>query len=401
MSSQEMHPLAAVYVRWTFFRAIFHRGWWLVTSLYLVVEANLSPLQLVSLGTAQGLTVILFEIPTGVVADNYSRKWSIVVAHVLMGIGMLTTGLVTSFPALMLTQTLWGLSWTFSSGADVAWLTDELDQPNETGRLLGVAARWGQIGAAVGLVFFGLLAWLTSLSTAIVLAGALMLVLGGYVAIRFTERRFVPSDSSAMQGFWTTLKSGLKLAGSDRSIMLVLTVTFLVNGADEVFARLIPKGLIDLGLPIEPDPMLWLTTLGLVAVGVGAITLRLVENRLQGEASLRILYLAACLLGGTGILLFGFAPNHIIGMAGVIVVHGIAWNVARVVAAIWVNERAESKVRATLQSFLSQAENLGEVSIGFGLGVVAQMVNIPSAMLGSAIVAAAAAVLILRTRARS
>lgn len=396
-----MHPLAAAYVRWTFLRAIFHRGWWLVTSLYLVVEANLSPLQLVSLGTAQGLTVILFEIPTGVVADNYSRKWSIVVAHVLMGIGMLTTGLVTSFPALMLTQMLWGLSWTFSSGADVAWLTDELDQPNETGRLLGVAARWGQIGAAVGLVFFGLLAWLNSLSTAIVLAGALMLVLGGYVAIRFTERRFVPSDRSAIRGFRTTLKSGLKFARSDQSIMLVLTVTFLVNGADEAFARLIPKGLIDLGLPIEPDPMLWLTTLGLVTLGIGAITLRLVENRLQGEASLRILYLAACLLGGTGILLFGFAPNHIIGMAGVIVVHGIAWNVARVVATIWINERAENQVRATLQSFLSQAENLGEVSIGFGLGVVAQMVNIPSAMLGSAIFAAAAAVLILRVRARS
>ena len=46
-----------------------------------------------------------------------------------MGAGMLVTGLVTDFPALVATQMLWGLAWTFSSGADVAWLTDELERP--------------------------------------------------------------------------------------------------------------------------------------------------------------------------------------------------------------------------------------------------------------------------------
>ena len=399
MSSQDIPSVAAAYVRWTFLRSIFHRGWWLVTSLYLVVEAGLSPLQLVFLGTAQGLTVIIFEIPTGVVADNYSRKWSIVIAHVLMGTGMLATGLVSSFPALVLTQMLWGLSWTFSSGADVAWLTDELDQPNQIGRILAIAARWGQIGAALGLTSFGLIAWLTSLSTAIALAGVLMLLLGGYVALRFTERRFVPSTKGAVGEFRTTLKSGIKFVRSDRSIMLILGVTFLVNGADEVFSRLIPKGLMELGLPVAPDPVLWLTALGLVTLGLGAIALRLVENRLQGASSLRILYLLACLLGGVGILLFGLAPNHFVGMAGVMVVHGIAWNVVRVVGVIWMNERAESQVRATLQSFLSQAENLGEVSIGFSLGVMAEMTGISSAMFASTLFVATAAILIVRTRA--
>jgi len=121
--------VAAVFLRWVFLRAIFHRGWWLVTSLYLVAVAELSALQLVMLGTAQNLTALVLEVPTGVVADTFSRKTSIVVAHLLMGAGMLATGLVTAFPALVLTQMVWGLAWTFSSGADVAWLSDELDQP--------------------------------------------------------------------------------------------------------------------------------------------------------------------------------------------------------------------------------------------------------------------------------
>src|SRR5438105_12833115 len=121
--------VAGVFVRWTAMRAVLHRGWWLVTSLYLVVVAGLSPFQLVFIGTAQALTALVFEIPTGVVADTLTRKGSVVVSHVLMGTAMLTTGLVTSFPALVATQMLWGLSWTFTSGADVAWLTDELDRP--------------------------------------------------------------------------------------------------------------------------------------------------------------------------------------------------------------------------------------------------------------------------------
>ena len=163
--------IARTFIRWTFTRAVFHRGWWLVTSLYLVVVADLSPLELVFIGVLQSVVGIAFEVPAGVMADTISRKWAVVLAHLLMGAGMLATGLVTSFPALALTQMIWGLSWTFSSGADVAWLTDELDHPERTASVLLAAARWEQIGAASGLLAFGALAWATDLSTAIVVAG--------------------------------------------------------------------------------------------------------------------------------------------------------------------------------------------------------------------------------------
>lgn len=121
-------------------RAVLHRGWWLATSLYLVTMAGLSPFQLVFLGTAQNLVALCFEVPAGVMADVISRKWSVVLAHLLMGAAMVATGLVRSFPALVATQMLWGLSWTFSSGADVAWFTDELDQPDLTVRVLVASA---------------------------------------------------------------------------------------------------------------------------------------------------------------------------------------------------------------------------------------------------------------------
>jgi len=374
-------------------RAILHRGWWLVTSLYLVVEADLSPFQLVFLGTAQGLLAIAFEIPTGVVADAWSRKWSLVIAHAIMGVGMIATGLVTAFPALVVTQMLWGVAWTFSSGADVAWLTDELDAPNSVAGVLAAAARWEQIGAAMGLIAFGAIAWVTDLATSIVLAGVGMLTLGAFVAVRFKERKFTPTRERRWRASLSTLRDGFELARRDRTILLVLSATVLVNGADEAFGRLFPRHLVDLGLPRDPDPIVWLTVLGLVTLALGALALRVVESRIDRRDARRF-YAGACGVGAVGVLIFAVAPDPKTAMAGVILARGIAWNVIRVVSVIWVNRRATSNVRATLQSFLSQAEYVGEIGLGFGLGVMAQAIHIEAAMFGACALVAAAGILV-------
>ena len=58
-----------------------------VNLIYHVTVVGLDPLQLVLVGTALEVTVFLFEIPTGVVADIYSRRLSIVIlGYLLLGI---------------------------------------------------------------------------------------------------------------------------------------------------------------------------------------------------------------------------------------------------------------------------------------------------------------------------
>ena len=391
--------VATLFQRWIFARAVFHRGWWLVTSLYLVVDARLTPFELVFLGTAQGLTALVAEVPTGVLADTISRKWSIVVAHLLMGASMLATGLVTEFPALVATQMLWGLSWTFSSGADVAWLTDELDQPERVARVLTAAARWEQVGAATGLLGFGALAWATDLAAAMVIAGLAMGALGIVVATRFTEHRFTPIREKRWRASVSVFRRGIALARRDREILLVFAATLLVNGAAEAFGRLFPKRLVELGLPATPDPIVWLTALGLVTLAVGAVALRVVEARIDGAGVARRVYAMACGIGALGLLVLAAAPDDVAGMAGVLLVGGIAWTVTRAVSVIWVNRRTSSDVRATLQSFLAQAEYLGEISLGVTLGILAQATSIAFAMMGASMLVLGAGLLIVRSRA--
>jgi MFS family permease len=272
--------MEAVFIRWTWMRAVLHHGWWLVTSVYLVVDAGLSPAQLVLIGSVQSVFALVCEVPAGVFADTISRKWSLVISQVLMGTAMITTGLVESFPALLATQVLWGISWTFASGSDIAWITDELDQPDQIPAVLTRAARAQLTGAATGLIALGLLAWATRRDVTIVVAGAAMMSLALYVALRFTEQRFIPVRTARWSASWTTFRRGLTLVRRNREILLIFAATFLVNGASDAAGRLTPKQLVDLGMPTD---ILWFTVLGVLGLILGAVTLRVFGKRISGD----------------------------------------------------------------------------------------------------------------------
>jgi Major Facilitator Superfamily len=377
-ASRDGAYLATVFLRWVWWRALLHKGWWLVTSVYLVVDARLSPSELVLIGCAQGAVALVFEIPAGVVADTISRKRSLVVSHALMGTGMLVTGLVTDFGALVATQMLWGLSWTFASGADVAWITDELDQPARISFVLIRSGRAQLTGAAAGLVGVGALAWLTQRTTAMVLAGAAMLALGVYVVARFPEQRFVPASTRRWSASWSILVAGSTLVRRSRAILVMFTATFLVNGA-AASGRLQPRRLVDLGLP--SDPVVWFTALGVLTLVVGAAALRLVERRIdEGRTALRG-YAVACAAGTVGAVGLAGAPEAVSGSAGALLVMGIAVPLTRTMSTIWVNRQTSGAVRATVHSFLAQAEYLGAIVCGLAVAGVAALAGLSAALL--------------------
>ena len=57
-----------------------------VLAVYFVQRVGMDPLQLVLVGTVLEGTIVLLELPTGVLADSYSRKLSIVLGQALFGI---------------------------------------------------------------------------------------------------------------------------------------------------------------------------------------------------------------------------------------------------------------------------------------------------------------------------
>lgn len=387
--------ITTTFLRWTFARAVFHRGYVLASSLYFVVHARLSAAQLVFLGTVVAVTMALSDIPAGVWSDAFSRKWPLVIGHGLMAAGMVMTGMVSAYALILVTQVLWGLGWAFSSGADVAWLTDELGRSDRVSRVLTARARWDVIGGATGMALFGVLGWATSLGTAVRASGAAMAMLGLLVAALFTEDSFIPERVQRRKASMSIFGRGLALSRRDYEIMLVFAATMIVNGA-AVITWLFPRRLVNLGFP--GDLVLWYTALGIVSSACGGVALRIVEAHIDGVGVARRAYALTCSAGLLGLTILAFAPDALIGCAGVLLVSGIALNVTRAVSVVWVNRRTPSDVRATVHSFLSQAETIGKVAGSLALAGLAQASGMSAALLASGTLFALAAAAVARSQ---
>ena len=388
--------VTTTFLRWTYMRAVFHRGYVLTSGFYFVVDARLSASQIVSLGTAMSVTLVLSDIPTGVWSDAIGRKWPLVVGHMFLAAGMAMTGVVTAFPLILVTQVLWGLGWAFLTGADVAWVTDELDQPQRIARVLMASARWDLAGGATGMVVFGVLGWATSLATAIVVSGVAMAILGIFVAARFTERNFIPTREKRWSASLAIFRLGVSLLHRNHEILLVFVATMLINSAAMV-GWLFPRQLIHLGFP--RDPVLWYTALGICSSAAGVVALHIVQGRIDSVGVARHMYALACFIGVLGLIVLAYAPDAVIGGAGVLLVSGIAFNVTRTVSVIWVNRRTTSDVRATVRSFLDLAESIGEICGGFALAITAGAAGMSITLLTSAALIAFTGAMLARSSA--
>jgi len=194
-------------------------------------------------------------------------------------------------------------------------------------------------------------------------------VVAFYCPVVFTGRNFSPAAHNRLGVALAVFRRGIDLARRDHEILLVLAATFLVNAAFMV-NRLFPKQLVSLGFPY--NPVLWYAALLIVSSGVGFLALHFVEARVDAVGAARRFYALACLIGTAGLLVLAAAPIALVGGVGVLLAKGIADSVTRPISVIWVNRRTPSDVRATLHSFLSQAESVGEVSGGLVLAGIAQ-----------------------------
>lgn len=60
-----------------------------VAAVYRIEVVGLNPFQLVLVGTVLEASVLLFEVPTGAVADTYGRKRSVITGFMLVVAGLI------------------------------------------------------------------------------------------------------------------------------------------------------------------------------------------------------------------------------------------------------------------------------------------------------------------------
>ncbi|MBW9234691.1 hypothetical protein JQK62_21060, partial [Leptospira santarosai] len=94
------------------------------------------------------------------------------------------------FWAIAVASAMWGIGWTFISGAEQAWIADELDAKNLEktflrGSQFSSFARFAAILTSVAI------AAIWSVQTAIIIAGIMLIMLAVWAFIKLPETKFV------------------------------------------------------------------------------------------------------------------------------------------------------------------------------------------------------------------
>jgi DHA3 family tetracycline resistance protein-like MFS transporter len=375
-----------------------------IYSVFAILELGLDPLQLVLMGTILEGTYLLFEVPTGVVADTFGRRTSIIVGLVGTGVAFTILGIANSFAVAVVSQVLWGIAATFQSGADVAWLTDEVGQEPAREYYVKGDQAW-HAASLVGIVVSVALGSI-DLRLPILACGAGYAMLGVSLTFVMPEERFRRPERTAGErlhkGLLRTFREGVSDVKAHHVLLLIIAVAALHGASTEGFDRLSDLHVLcEVGLPGVDvscggngaeagfDLVVWFGVLDGVALIIGFAGLHLLRKRshLVGHRHVaRILAVIDVLLIGS-VVAFGLSRAFGLAIAAFWLV-GALRSVREPIFTAWVNQGLESSTRATINSMASQADAIGQTAGGPVLGLIARRVSVPSSLVTSGLLRA-------------
>ncbi len=362
-----------------------------MSAVYRITEAGLNPLQLILVGTVLELTVLLADVPTGVLADVYSRRLSMIVGYVLIGVGYILEGSLPIFASILLAQVVWGFGYTFVSGAFQAWLSDELKDDSKTAAVFIKATKYESFGALAGI---GLSAALATIYVgfSLIAGGVIFIGLGILVALSMSETGFTPRSNtgrSTWSSMTNVLKTGLRAVSMSRVLMALVAIEIFFGMSSEPFDRLWAKHTLDafefpsvFGL----NPIVWFGVIQAASAIITIVAISSMERLIPVDRSwaprVALSIFNATMIGAT--LAFALTGTFGIAIAMVIVVyvlHRVTWPFA----AAWINRNCESEYRATVFSLHEQANSFGQVFFGPGMGLLATVRGLRTALIGVSI----------------
>jgi MFS family permease len=376
---------------------------WGINTIFLL-DAGLSNLEAFAANAFFTVGMVLFEVPTGIVADTVGRRMSYLLGTVTLAASTLLYVMLwqieAPFWAWAVVSILIGLGFTFFSGAVEAWLVDALAATGFDGEIESVFGR-GQVvsGAAMlaGSVAGGFIAQHTSLGVPFVLRGLILIVMF-VVAFRLMhDVGFTPEQGGKVLTEVRHVASASIEHGWRVPAVKWLMVESLFTGGVGLYAFYALQPYL---LELYGDPHAYQIA-GLVAAIVAGAEI------LGGIAAPRIGRLfrrrtsALLLTAGLGVVVLALigTVERFWAAIGLIVAWGLLFAATMPIRQAYLNGLIPSKQRATILSFDSLMSSGGGVWAQPVLGRAADVWGYaPSYLLGAGISALALPALAMSRR---
>ncbi len=363
---------------------------WGINTIFLL-DAGLSNLEAFAANAFFTAGMVLFEVPTGIVADTIGRRTSYLLGTVTL---TLSTFLYVAlwqieapFWQWAVASMLLGLGFTFFSGAVEAWLVDALTATGFTGEMETVFGR-GQIVTGIamltGSVAGGFIAQQTSLGVPFVLRGVILIVMFGLAFRLMHDIGFTPEKGGRPLAEMRKIASDSIEYGWRVPAVRWLMVEVLFTGGVGIYAFYALQPYL---LELYGDPQAYQIA-GLVAAivagaqiagGIAAPRIRRLFHR-RTSALIATAGLSVLTLGLIGLVESFWA------VIGLIVIWGLLFAATLPIRQTYLNGLIPSRQRATILSFDSMMSSTGGVWTQPLLGRAADVWGYaPSYLLGAGI----------------
>jgi MFS family permease len=375
---------------------------WGINTLFLL-DAGLSATAAFAANALFTAGMVLFEVPTGVVADTWGRRVSYLLGSVTLAVSTVLYWLAwqmqAPFWAWAATSVLLGLGFTFFSGATEAWLVDALKFTGYKGNLETVFAK-GQIvsGAAMlsGSVLGGLVAQWTNLGVPYILRALALVVTFAVAFLYMRDWGFVPKPGKhPVREMNHVLRSSVHFGlGNPPVRWLMLAAPFTFGVGIYAFYAMQPY-LLEL---YGDEQAYSIAGLAAAIIAGAQIAGGLLAPHIRRLVRRRTSALIAGLLVEVALLaLLGVTTAFWVAV-GLLVLWGLAGAATLPIRMAYMNGLIPSAQRATVLSFDNLLGSSGGVVIQPALGKVADAASYATSYLVGAGVALAALPFVLLAR---
>jgi DHA3 family tetracycline resistance protein-like MFS transporter len=363
-----------------------------VLSVYYVTTVKMDPLQLVLVGTVLEAVYFLSEIPTGIVADVYSRRLSVIIGMLIMGVAWVLEGLLPIFAAILFAEAVRAVGEAFLSGATEAWLADEVGED----RFGPILIRSGQINRVVSIVGTLAMVALASLrlNLPVLIGGALYLALGLFLTLFMSERGFKPlprEERSNFRVMVSTFRQGTRVVRASTVLIAVLLISAVWGVSSEGYDRLWEAHLLtNFSFPLigNLEPVVWF---GVIAIAGSLLSLAVTEvyrprlERASQDPQRTARWLLALSLLSIATSLGLAWSGHFILAFGVLMLRSVVGSLHWPLYDAWLIQHIRPEVRATVISMMGQVNAIGQVAGGPGVGAIGKFASIRAALSVSAL----------------
>lgn len=313
------------------------------------------------------VTVALFEVPTGIMADLVSRRLSMAISAILFALHSLAYILFPSFWGFLATQVLLGLSATFVSGADTAYLHSYLSKKTDA-NYSAVSGKMELISKCGSAIFSLLSSIIFAISPNLIFTiSATGGLIGFFIALSLPENNEngMAIKQLRFKHFKRNLKNGIALLLDNKEIRKITIVTAFVSSFLIFNFEMYQVKFNLIGIPSTWNGPIYAAFM--LMMGFGAKSARNLLKQFSHFSTIILLTFAVSL----SFLFFSYSPQFAL-VAIAIVLQQLAfgcWDI--VVTNFLLDNCPQEDAKSTLASMNSLVVNLLKSFIVGGLGILA------------------------------